>query len=95
MSRTAIFLSVLSAAIVALALLANATGFEPRIAPALEPYFSISHHDDERGLAASYLLARFHGGGLGRGRALFSLERHTLDPLRRGTPRFPTPPDES
>jgi hypothetical protein len=25
-----------------------------RIAPALEPYFSTSHHDDERGLAASY-----------------------------------------
>jgi hypothetical protein len=24
--------------------------------------------------------------------ALFLLERHTLDPLRRTTPRFPTPP---
>jgi hypothetical protein len=104
MSRTTIFLSVLSAAIVALALLANATGFGPRtttlalvllpvvlflgiathvrvleinpaevelvlamnrlrhayltIAPALEPYFSTSHHDDERGRAARYLLAR-------------------------------------
>jgi len=29
-----------------------------RIAPALEPYFSTSPHDDERGLTASYLLAR-------------------------------------
>jgi hypothetical protein len=36
-----------------------------RIAPALEPCFSTSHHDDERGLAAGYLLARFAGGGLG------------------------------
>jgi hypothetical protein len=102
---------VLSAAIIALALLASATGSGPQtttlalllpvvlflgiatrsrvveidqaevelvlamnrlrhayleIAPALEPYCSTSHHDDEQGLAASYLLARFHGGGLGR-----------------------------
>jgi hypothetical protein len=109
--RTTIFLSVLSAAIVALALLANATGFGPQtttlalvllpvvfflgiathsrvleinqaevelvlamnrlrhayleIAPALEPYFTTGHHDDEQGLAASYGL---HGGGLGRWR---------------------------
>jgi hypothetical protein len=35
-----------------------------RIAPALEPYFSTSRHDDERGLTASYLLGSFHGGGL-------------------------------
>src|SRR6516225_8361412 len=105
-SRTTIFLGALSAAIVALALVANATGFGPRtatlalvllpvvlflgiathirvvevnqaetelmlamnrlrnaylrIAPALEPYFSTSSHDDERSLTASYLL----GGGL-------------------------------
>jgi hypothetical protein len=26
-----------------------------KIAPALEPYFTTGHHDDERGLAASYL----------------------------------------
>jgi hypothetical protein len=101
-SRTTIFLGALSAAIVALALVANATGFGPRtatlalvllpvvlflgiathirvvevnqaetelmlamnrlrnaylrIAPALEPYFSTSPHDDERGLTVSYLL---------------------------------------
>jgi hypothetical protein len=101
-SRTTIFLGALSAAIVALALVANTTGFGPRavtlalvllplvlflgiathirvveinqveielmlamnrlrsaylrIAPALEPYFSTSPHDDERGLTASYLL---------------------------------------
>ena len=107
-SRTTIFLGALSAAIVALALVANATGFGPRtvtlalvllpvvlflgiathirvveinqaeielmlamnrlrnaylrIAPALEPYFSTSPHDDERGLTASYL--SFHGRGL-------------------------------
>ncbi len=106
--RTAIFLSVLSAAIVALALLANATHFGTRtatvalallpivlflgiathirlveinraevelvlamnrlrhgylqIAPALKPYFSTSDHDDERGLAVSYLLARSQRG---------------------------------
>jgi hypothetical protein len=33
-----------------------------RIVPALEPYFSTSPHDDERGLTASYL--SFHGRGL-------------------------------
>jgi hypothetical protein len=26
-----------------------------KIAPALEPYFTTGHHDDEQGLAASYL----------------------------------------
>jgi hypothetical protein len=103
MSRTSIFLTVLSAAIVALALAADATGFGSRtttlalvllpvvlllglatyarlvrinteevetvlamnrlrhayltIVPELEPYFSTGHHDDERGLAATYLLA--------------------------------------
>ena len=35
-----------------------------RIAPALEPYFSTSSHDDERGLTASYLLTSFPGRGL-------------------------------
>ena len=100
-SRATVFLSVLSASTIALALLADATGFGPhtttlalvllpvvlflgiaahgrlveinreevelvlamnrlrhaylKIAPALEPYFSTGHHDDERGLAASYL----------------------------------------
>ena len=109
-SRTTIFLGALSAAIVALALVANATGFGPRtatlalvllpvvlflgiathirvveinqaeielmlamnrlrnaylrIAPALEPYFSTSPHDDERGITASYLLPSFQGRGL-------------------------------
>jgi hypothetical protein len=101
-SRTTVYLSVLSAAIIALALLADATGFGGRtatlalillpvvlflgvathlrliaingeevkimlamnrlrnaylkMAPALEPYFTTGHHDDERGLSASYLL---------------------------------------
>jgi hypothetical protein len=100
-SRATVFLSVLSASIIALALLADATGFGAqttmlalvllpvvlllgiaahgrlveinreevelvlamnrlrhaylRIAPALEPYFTTGHHDDEQGLAASYL----------------------------------------
>jgi hypothetical protein len=100
-SRTTVFLSVLSAATIALALLADATGFGPQtttlalvllpvvlllgiaahgrlveinreevelvvamnrlrhaylqIAPALEPYFTTGHHDDEPGLAASFL----------------------------------------
>jgi hypothetical protein len=103
MSRTSIFLTVLSASIIALALAADATGFGPRtttlalvllpvvlllglatyvrlvqinteevrtvlamnrlrnayltMAPALEPYLSTGHHDDERGVAASYLMA--------------------------------------
>ena len=186
-SRTTIFLGALSAAIVALALVANAAGFGPRtatlalvllpvvlflgiathirvveinqaeielmlamnrlrnaylrIAPALEPYFSTSPHDDQRGLTASYLLtarglrpwARFLvnpptviatvDAALAAAiavlamrkaaaattlavavgtvaflvvwMALFLLQRHSLSPLRRSKPRFPTPPDES
>jgi hypothetical protein len=103
MSRTAILLTVLSGAIVALALVADATGFGTRtralalvllpvvlflglttyvrlvqiagedlrlvlamnrlrhgylaIAPGLQPYFSTGHHDDERGLAATFMIA--------------------------------------
>jgi hypothetical protein len=37
-----------------------------KIAPALEPYFTTGHHDDEQGLAASYLLADHGGRRLGR-----------------------------
>jgi hypothetical protein len=194
-SRATVFLSLLSAAIIALALLADATGFGPQtttlalvllpvvlflgiaahgrlveinreevelvlamnrlrhaylqIAPALEPYFTTGHHDDEQGLAASYLLASRGGPRMGRWgqfrwgqflvntptiiatvdaalaaaivvlvvRAaeaattvavvagavafpvvwvtLFLLQRRALDPQRRTTPRFPTPPDEA
>ena len=103
MSRTSIFLTLLSASIIALALAADATGFGGRtttlalvllpvvlllglatyvrlvqinaeeartvlamnrlrrayltMAPGLEPYFSTGHHDDERGVAATYLMA--------------------------------------
>ncbi len=110
-----------------------------RIAPALKPFFSTSDHDDERGLEASYLLARSYGrpwrlflnstptviatvnaalaaaiivlavraaeaatavavvagaaSFLVTWTALFVSERHTLDPLRRTAPRFPSPPD--
>jgi hypothetical protein len=102
LSRATVFLTVLSASIIALALLADATGFGPRtitlalvllpvvlllgiatyvrqvqvnneefklvlamnrlrhaylkIEPGLEPYFTTGHHDDERGLVASYML---------------------------------------
>jgi hypothetical protein len=104
MSRATVFLTVLSASIIALALLADVTGFGPqtttlalvllpvvlllgiatyvrlvqinteefqlvlamnrlrhaylRIAPALEPYFTTGHHDDERGLVTTYMLDR-------------------------------------
>ena len=104
MSRTTLFLTVLSASIVALALLADATGFGRRttavalvllpvvfllglatygrliqinsedvaitlamnrlryaylvMAPDLSPYFTTGHHDDERGLATTYMLGR-------------------------------------
>jgi hypothetical protein len=187
MSRATVFLSVLSASIIALALLADATGFGPQtttlalvllpvvlllgiaahgrlvdinreevelvlamnrlrraylqIAPALEPYFTTGHHDDEQGLAASYLAGgrRLRRWGqflvntptivatvdaalaaaivvlvvraaeaattvavvagavafLLVWAALFLLQRRTLDPLRRSTPRFPTPPDQA
>jgi hypothetical protein len=189
-SRATVFLTVLSASIIALALLADATGFGAQtttlalvllpvvfflgiaahgrlvdinreevelvlamnrlrraylqLAPALEPYFTTGHHDDERGLAASYLRAGRGGPRLGRWiqflvntptivatvdaalaaaivvlvvraaeaattvavaagavaflvvwAALFLLQRRALDPERRTTPRFPTPPEEA
>jgi hypothetical protein len=102
MSRANVFLTVLSAAIIALALLADATGFGRQtttlalvllpmvlllgvatyvrqvqmnneefklvlamnrlrhayltIEPGLEPYLTTGHHDDERGLVATYML---------------------------------------
>ena len=152
MSRTSIFLTLLSASIVALALAADATGFGSRttalalvllpvvlllglatyvrlvqinteeartvlamnrlrkaylaMAPALEPYLSTGHHDDERGLAASYLMAgpsdltppprpRWWAGTLtfaGVLGTLFPLQRRSLDAVRGGHPRFPSPP---
>jgi hypothetical protein len=104
MSRATVFLTVLSASIIALALLADAAGFGSvtitlalvllpvdlllgiatyvrlvqinteefqlvlamnrlrraylTIAPGLEPYITTGHHDDERGLVASYMLRR-------------------------------------
>jgi hypothetical protein len=115
-----------------------------QLAPALAPYFTSGHHDDEQGLAASYLRAGGGGPRLGRWiqflvntptivatvdaalaaaivvlvvraaeaattlavaagavaflvvwAVLFSLQRRALDPGRRTTPRFPTPPDEA
>jgi hypothetical protein len=185
MSRTSIFLTLLSASIVALALAADATGFGSRTTtlalvllpvvlllglatyvrlvqinteevrtvlamnrlrrayltmdPALEPYLSTGHHDDEHGLAATYLMAGprdlrpfahflvttptivaavdaalaavivvlavraaeastaaavvagtlAFAGVLG---ALFPLQRRSLDVVRGGHSRFPTPP---
>jgi hypothetical protein len=102
MSRATVFLTVLSASIIALALLADATGFGRQtttlalvllpvvfllgiaaytrlvqinteefqlvlamnrlrhaylqIEPGLEPYFTTGHHDDERGVIATYML---------------------------------------
>jgi hypothetical protein len=186
MSRATVFLTVLSAAIIALALLADATGFGPqtttlalvllpvvlllgiatyvrqvqinneefklvlamnrlrqaylRIEPGLEPYFTTGHHDDERGLVATYMLdhpsrrwllvhfvintptivatvdaalaaaiavlvlqaaeaptVALAAGGVTAFLAvwggLMPLQRHTMDPLRHRTPRFPTPPE--
>jgi hypothetical protein len=104
MSRTTVFLTVLSASIIALTLMANATGFGPQtttlalvllpvvlllgiatfvrlvqinteefqlvlamnrlrnaylqIEPGLERYLTTGHHDDERGVIASYMLDR-------------------------------------
>lgn len=104
LSRATVFLTVLSAAIISLALLADATGFGPhtitvalvllpvvfllgiatygrlvqinseevrlvlamnrlrhaylQLEPGLEPYFTTSQHDDERGLVATYMLDR-------------------------------------
>jgi hypothetical protein len=185
MSRATVFLTVLSAAIIALALLADATGFGPHtttlalvllpivlllgiatyvrqvqinneefklvlamnrlrraylsIEPGLEPYFTTGHHDDEPGLVATYMLdhpsrrwllvhflintptivatvdaalaaaiavlilqaaeagrVAVAGGTvafLAVWGGLMPLQRHTTDPLRHKTPRFPTPPD--
>lgn len=112
-----------------------------KIAPALQPYFTTGHHDDEQGLAASYLTGgrRLRRSGqflvntptivatvdaalaavivvlvvraaeagttvavvagavafLIAWAALFQLQRRALDPLRRTTPRFPTPPGQA
>jgi hypothetical protein len=186
MSRATVFLTVLSASIIALALLADATGFGPqtttlalvllpvvlplgiatyvrqvqinneefklvlamnrlrhaylKIEPGLAPYFTTGHHDDEGGLVATYMLdhpsrrwlvvhsvintptivatvdaalaaaiavlvlqaagaatAVVVAGGavafLAVWGGLMPLQRHTADPLRHRTPRFPTPPD--
>ncbi len=186
MSRATVFLTVLSASIIALALLADATGFGPhtttlalvllpvvlllgiatyvrlvqinneefqlvlamnrlrhaylKIEPGLAPYFSTGHHDDEQGLVATYMLdhpsrrwllvhfvintptivvtvdaafaaaiavlvlqaaeaatAALVAGGvvafLAVWGGLMPLQRHTVDPLRHMTPRFPTPPE--
>jgi hypothetical protein len=186
MSRATVFLTVLSAGIIALALLADATGFGPQtttlalvllpvvlllgiatyvrqvqinneefqlvlamnrlrrayltIEPGLEPYFTTGHHDDERGLVATYMLdhpsrrwllvhfvintptivatvdaalaaaiavlvlqaaeaatVALVAGGMVAFLAvwggLMPLQRHTTDPLRHSTPRFPTPPE--
>jgi hypothetical protein len=186
LSRATVFLTVLSAAIIALALLADATGFGPhtttlalvllpvvlllgiatyvrlvqinteefqlalamnrlrhaylKIEPGLEPYFTTGHHDDERGVVATYMLdhpsrlwlwvhflintptivatvvaalaaavvvlvlqvaevprAAVVAGGvvafLAVWGGLFLLQRHSLDPLRDKTPKFPTPLD--
>jgi hypothetical protein len=186
MNRATVFLTVLSAAIIALALLADATGFGPQtttlalvllpvvlllgiatyvrqvqinneefklvlamnrlrhayltIEPGLEPYFTTGHHDDERGLVATYMLdhpsrrwllvhfvintptivatvdaalaaaiavlvlqaaggatAAVVAGGVVAFVVLWGglmpLQRHTVDPLRYKTPKFPTPPD--
>ena len=109
MSRATVFLTVLSASIIALALLADATGFGSqtttlalvllpvvlllgiatyvrqvqinneefklvlamnrlrqaylKIEPGLEPYLTTGHHDDERGLLATYMLDHPAGDG--------------------------------
>jgi hypothetical protein len=186
MSRATVFLTVLSASIIALALLADATGFGPQtttlalvllpvvlllgiatfvrlvqinneefqlvlamnrlrhayltLEPGLEPYFSTGHHDDEQGLVTTYMLDRpsrrwllVHfvintptivatvdaalaaaiavlvlqaagaatvavvAGGVVAFVAvwggLMPLQRHSVDPLRHKTPKFPTPRD--
>jgi hypothetical protein len=188
LSRATVFLTVLSASIIALALLADATGFGSqttmvalvllpvvlllgvatyvrlvqinseevklelamnrlrhaylKIEPGLKPYFTTGHHDDERGLQVTYMenppsrrwrwllvyfllntptivatvvaalaaaiavlvlqtaelpRAAVVAGGvvafLVVWGGLMPLQRHSVDPLRDTTPRFPTPPD--
>jgi hypothetical protein len=81
MSRTTLFLTVLSASIVALALLADATGFGRRttaVALVLLPVVFLL-------VLATY--GRLWG-------ALFSLQRLNLRVLHHTSTRFPTPPDE-
>jgi hypothetical protein len=187
LNRATVFLTVLSASIIALALMADATGFGShtttlalvllpvvlllgiatyvrlvqinnedaklvlamnrlrhaylQIEPGLEPYFTTGHHDDERGLLATYMddrsrrwlrdlvyflintptivatvvaalaasiavlvLQTFEApraamvaagvvAFLALWGGLMPLQRHSANPFRNTTPRFPTPPD--
>jgi hypothetical protein len=108
MSRTTIFLSVLSAAIVSLALLANATGFGPGVGRRFLANTPTVVGTVDAAIAAAIVVlavrtaeatmtrpSRRDDGVPGRVDGAVRLERHALDPLRRTTPRFPTPPDES
>jgi Na+/proline symporter len=97
---------VLSASTIALALLADATGFGPQtttLALVLLPVVLFL------GIAAGIVVlvgraaeaattAAVVAGAVAFlvvWAALFRLQRRTLDPLRRTTPRFPTPPDQA
>lgn len=123
MSRATVFLSVLSAAIITLALLANAAGGSHTTALALVLlpvvlFLGVATHirvvqinteeievmlamnrlrhaclQIEPGLEP-YFTSGHHDDALVWA-ALVSRERHTLDPVARTTPRFPTPPDHS
>jgi hypothetical protein len=82
MSRTATFLAVLSAAIVAIALVANATGFGPAIGVLLVQVAGASSGAVVAAGAVAFPVAWA---------ALFLLQFQTLRVLRTIRPRFPTP----
>jgi hypothetical protein len=90
-SRATVFLTVLSASIIALALAVDATGsgsHTTTLALVLLPVVLLLGITPRATLVAGGVVAFLAVWG-----TLFPLQRHTLDPLRDTTPRFPTPPE--
>jgi hypothetical protein len=100
-SRATVFLSVLSAATIALALLADATGFGPQtttLALVLLPvvlFLGIAAHGRLVEINREEVELVLAMNRLRHAYLKIALQRRALDPLRRTTPRFPTPPDEA
>jgi hypothetical protein len=90
MSRATVFLTVLSASIIALALLADATGFGPQTTTLVLVLLPIVLLLGIATIVATVDAALATAIGVGNA---VPPAAHVLHPLRDTTPRFPTPPD--